>query len=133
MIDFSSARRMMLDGQLRAGGVTDLKVLSAFNSIPREDFVPEARRSIAYSDSAHPLPSSGAPRSLAAPAIFARLLQLATIAPGDRIFDFCAGNGYSSAVLAALGADVLAYEADDLLAQAARANRGGLRRNCCAQ
>ncbi len=121
MIDFSNARRTMIDGQLRAGGVLDLRLLSAFNAVPREDFVPQARRDIAYLDKAHPIGAPGAGRLLSAPVILARLLQLADIQPGDRVLDLGAGTGYTSAILARLSDKVVALEADkDLAALVAR-------------
>lgn len=47
-----SARRAMIDSQLRVSGVNDPAILAAFLAVPREDFVPEARRPVAYADRA---------------------------------------------------------------------------------
>lgn len=48
----SEARRAMIDSQLRVSGVNDPAILAAFMAVPREDFVPEARRAVAYADRA---------------------------------------------------------------------------------
>lgn len=54
-VGFDAARRAMIDSQLRVSGVNDLTILAAFAAVAREDFVPEAARSIAYIDRAVPL------------------------------------------------------------------------------
>lgn len=119
MIDFERARKAMVDNQLRTSAITDRRLLAAMGEVPREIFVPEARRSLAYIDDAHALPGASG-RSLPAPAPFARLAQLGDIGPEDTVLDVGAGNGYSSAVLARLGATVVALESDAGLAAEAR-------------
>lgn len=118
MTDFATARTRMVDNQLRTSTVTDHRLLSAMGAVPREAFVPAGRAALAYSDVAHPL---GGGRYLAAPAPFAKLLQLAEIEHTDRILDVGAGTGYGAAVLARLGAEVTALESDAELAARARA------------
>ena len=44
-----AARRAMIDSQLRVSGINDPAILAAFLAVPREDFVPEARRPVAPS------------------------------------------------------------------------------------
>ena len=51
MIDFERARASMVESQLRTDRVTDRRILSAFATLPRERFVPEEKRQLAYSDS----------------------------------------------------------------------------------
>jgi protein-L-isoaspartate(D-aspartate) O-methyltransferase len=118
MTDFATARARMVDNQLRTSTVTDHRLLSAMGEVPREAFVPAGRVALAYSDVVHPL---GSGRYLAAPAPFAKLLQLAEIEHTDRILDVGAGTGYGTAVLARLGAEVTALESDAELAAKARA------------
>ncbi|WP_417308664.1 protein-L-isoaspartate O-methyltransferase family protein [Devosia sp.] len=117
MVDFSTARQVMVDNQLRTSAVSDRRLLAAMGSVPRERFVPEARRMIAYADVAHTLSTR---RSMASPAQFARLVQLAEIEHDETILDVGTGTGYSAAVLAHIGADVTALESDETLAAAAR-------------
>lgn len=119
MADFATARLKMVDNQLRTSGVTDHRILTAMGAVRREAFLPADREALAYADVSHAL---GGGRYLAAPAPFARLLQLAEIAAVDRVLDVGAGTGYSTAVLAQLGASVTGLEIDAALAAKASAN-----------
>lgn len=121
MIDYERARETMVDNQLRTSAITDRRLLAAMGEVPREVFVPEARRSLAYVDVAHQLAGSSG-RSLSQPAPFARLVQLAEIAPEETVLDVGAGTGYSAAVLARLANNVVALESDPALVEAARQN-----------
>lgn len=117
MTDFASARRKMIDNQLRTTGITDHRLLQAIGDVPREAFVPADRRDLAYADLVHPI---GRGRALGTPSAFARLAQLAEIRHSDRVLDVGPGTGYSTAVLARMGAEVVALESDPILAAAAR-------------
>src|SRR3569833_3573996 len=97
MIDFAQARKTMVDNQLRTSGSTDRRLLAAMGEVPREAFVPAARRGLAYIDEAQPL---GGRRRLGPPAPFAKLIQLAAVEHTDRVLDVGCGSGYSRAVLA---------------------------------
>lgn len=119
MADFANARLKMVDNQLRTSGVTDHRVLTAMGEVRREAFLPADRDALAYADVVHPL---GGGRFLGAPAAFAKLLQLAEIQATDHVLDVGAGTGYSTAVLARLGAEVTGLEPDTELAGKARAN-----------
>lgn len=116
---FATARRAMVDTQIATAGVNDPPLLSVFRQVPREIFVPASRRDLAYSDAHHPL---GNGRFLAAPAVFAKLLQLARIEATDRVLDCWPGTGYSTAIIAGLAREVVALEPDAALAQTCRAN-----------
>lgn len=120
--DFAAARRAMIDSQLRPVGVTDAAVLAAMDSVPREQFVPETVRPLAYADRSLSL---GGGRFLAAPAVLGQLLTEMAPAPGERVLVVGAGTGYSAAVLAAIGCDVVALESSAELA--ARAGQLGVR------
>lgn len=126
MTDFTNARRAMVETQLRTFSITDRRVLAAFGEVPRELFVPTARRELAYTDDAHRLDAGSGVRSLPAPAVFARLLQLAEVRSTDHVLDLGAGNGYSTAVISRLCATVVGVEPDAVLADAARKTLGGL-------
>lgn len=122
MIDFAHARRTMVDTQLRPDDVTHLLVIEAFLSVPRENFVPEALRDLAYIDRDLPLPtSSGAHRAMMTPLSLAKILNALEVKPGERVLVIGAGTGYSAAVLAHIGAEVVALEEDDGLVETATA------------
>jgi len=125
MIDFEQARKAMVDNQLRTSAITDRRLLGAMGSVPRERFVPETRQSLAYIDEQHVYPGPLG-RALAPAAPFARLVQLAAISEADTVLDVGCTTGYSSTVLAALAARVVALEAEPALADAARANLSAL-------
>jgi protein-L-isoaspartate(D-aspartate) O-methyltransferase len=112
-MDFAEARRRMVDSQLRPNRVTDPAVLAAMRELPREAFLPACLQARAYADEAVALPGG---RALLAPMAIARLVQLATVRPGDRALVVCAGTGYGAAVLALCGARVVALETEAPLA-----------------
>jgi protein-L-isoaspartate(D-aspartate) O-methyltransferase len=107
----------MIDSQLKPCGVVSPRTVSAFYAVAREDFVPAARRGVAYVDAPHPL---GAGRELMAPLSLGLLVEEAAVQPGERVLIVGAGMGYSAAILAELGADVTAVESEPALAEAAR-------------
>jgi protein-L-isoaspartate(D-aspartate) O-methyltransferase len=109
MIDFATARRRMVDGQVRVNNVTDLDVITAMLELPRESFVPAAQAPIVYSDGEIRIDAG---RSLLTPMVLAKLVQEAGVEPGGRVLDVACGMGYSSALLARLGANVVALEDD---------------------
>ncbi|HUZ74777.1 MAG TPA: protein-L-isoaspartate O-methyltransferase [Stellaceae bacterium] len=117
MIDYSAARLNMVEGQLRTNKVTNESVLAAFLAVPRERFVPPALAGIAYVDDDVPL---GGGRVLLQPMVLARLLQLAAITPADRVIEIGAATGYATALVARLGAQVVAVECDAGLIATAR-------------
>ncbi|MGI8527588.1 MAG: protein-L-isoaspartate O-methyltransferase family protein [Pseudolabrys sp.] len=118
MTDFAAARRMMVDGQVRTADVTDLRVLAAFQDVPREHFLPPAMSGLAYLDLDVPVSEDGA-RRLLKPMVLAKLIQAAEIDESDRVLDVGCATGYSSAVLSELAREVIALEEDAELARQA--------------
>lgn len=114
MIDYTRARRTMVDNQLRTSGITDWRILDAMNRVPREKFVSERSAAFAYADDAIALSPS---RMVLRPADFARLIQLAEITSQDLVLDLGCGTGYSTAVLAYLSSAVFGLESDEALAE----------------
>jgi protein-L-isoaspartate(D-aspartate) O-methyltransferase len=92
-----SARRAMLDSQLRTSGVNEPWVLAAMNSVPREDFVPQNARAAAYTDRAVPL---GNGRFLPAPLVHGRMLAEAAPSNQDKALLISASGGYLGALVA---------------------------------
>jgi len=118
MQDFSLARRVMVDNQLRPQGVTDRGVLAAMGKVERENFVPENARALAYFD--RPLPI-GKGRSMMPPAALGRLLTAASPKRGQHALVVGSATGYAASVLREIGLSVVALEADESLASAATA------------
>ena len=120
--DFEIARMAMVESQLRTNGVLDGRVLSAFMSVPREEFVPASRRAVAYIDGFQPLEDAPNPRQMGAPAALGRLLQLAEVREEDSVLDIGAGLGYSTAILSLLAKTVIGVEPNPVLAAQASQN-----------
>jgi protein-L-isoaspartate(D-aspartate) O-methyltransferase len=116
MTDFATARRNMVDGQLRPNRVTSPKLLAAVRDLPRERFLPEGLRSVAYSDEDVPL---GNGRFLMEPMVLARLIQTLQPRDTDRALVVASGRGYGAALLARLVKSVVAVESDAALAASA--------------
>jgi protein-L-isoaspartate(D-aspartate) O-methyltransferase len=108
----------MVQVQLRARGIHDERVLEAMATLPRERFVPDDRRAVAYSDEALPIPAG---QTISQPWIVARMSELLAPQPGDRLLDVGTGSGYHAAILAMLGARVTSIERQPELAASARA------------
>lgn len=116
--DHAAARQAMVDSQLRPQGVVDPAVVEAMRTVPRERFVPDAAKPIAYVDRSIAL---GNGRFLAAPAVTGQLLTQMMPSRGQRALVVGAGAGYSAAVLAEIGLEVVALESDPHLAAQAKA------------
>jgi protein-L-isoaspartate(D-aspartate) O-methyltransferase len=112
--DFATARRNMVDGQIRPNKVTDARVIGAMRTLRRELFVPEPQRALAYADEDIRLPNG---RAVTEPMVLARLVQAAEPPPGGRALVVGGGTGYGAALLARCGLSVVLLEDDaDLLA-----------------
>lgn len=113
----------MVEGQLRTQDVSDRDILAAASELPRELFVPERWRMLAYSDVDVEV---GEGRFLMEVAPFAKMLQLAEIRPSDHVLEVGAATGYNAAVLSRLARSVVALESDPALAAQARATLASL-------
>lgn len=115
-MEFATARRNMVECQLRTNEVTDPRVIAAMETLPRESFVPKARQGIAYVDEDLPVQPG---RWLMEPLVLARLVQALELGPQDTVLDIGCGPGYDAALLGRLAASVVAVECDpDLAGQA---------------
>ena len=109
----------MVEDQLEGRDIRDHAVLAAFDTVPRERFVDEEERELAYAD----LPLGiGYGQTISQPYMVAIICQTACVSRGDRVLDVGTGSGYQAAILAELGADVRSIERIPALAEAARAN-----------
>ena len=110
-----AARRAMMDSQLRVSGINDADILAAFLAVAREDFVPEARRGVAYADRAVAL-GDGAVLS---PALtYGQMLTAAQPVAGDSVLVIGAPGGYLAALAEKLAANVTLVSANDDWAKA---------------
>jgi protein-L-isoaspartate(D-aspartate) O-methyltransferase len=120
MSDFATARRKMVDGQVRPGDVTDIRIIEAMLEVPREAFVPQDRLGLAYLDLDLDVSEAGtAKRFLIKPAVIAKMLQAAEIGGHDNVLVVGCASGYVAAVAAKLARRVTATEGDAALAATA--------------
>lgn len=113
-----AAREQMIHQQLRAWDVLDQDILGVFARVPRELFVPEAYRGLAFADVE--LPLGGGDRMLA-PKVAGRIVQAVDPRPTDRVLLVGVGAGYLAACLAARACSVRGLELrEDLVAMARR-------------
>ena len=96
-IKYDRQREEMVRRQIQARGVTDPKVLTAMNKVPRHLFVSEALRDQAYGD--FPLPI-GEQQTISQPYIVAEMTQALQPGADDRVLEIGTGSGYQAAVLA---------------------------------
>ena len=118
-MDKLAARQQMVDQQVRTWEVLDPRVLDALSVVPREAFVPDAYRDLAFADAPIPI---GHGQSMLAPKLQGRILQ--ALAPGetDSILEIGCGTGYLSAALSLLGASTRAIDIHPELVAVARSN-----------
>ncbi|WP_339108495.1 protein-L-isoaspartate O-methyltransferase [Thioclava sp. GXIMD4216] len=115
MQDFETRRVVMVDTQVRPNDVTKFPIIEAMLNVPRETYVPDSLRELAYlGENLEIAPD----RVLLEPRIFAKLLDALNIRSNDLVLDLGCGLGYSSAIIAHLAEAVVAVEEDPLAKQA---------------
>lgn len=114
--NLEQARFNMIAQQIRPWDVVDERVLKALKHIPRERFVPDAYRELAFADIEVPLAHG---QCMMEPKLEARMLQALDIKPGERVLEIGTGTGFITACLARLGGEVTSLDIHaDFTAQA---------------
>jgi protein-L-isoaspartate(D-aspartate) O-methyltransferase len=117
--DTHTARRAMIDSQLRTSGVNEEYVLARMLAVPREDFLPAEKASVAYIDRAVMLGDEG---HMAAPLFYGKLLLEAAPMPNDSVLLVGGGTGYLAALLRPLVADLTEVTAAQALGMTGTGN-----------
>ena len=115
---FLSARRTMIERDLKARGIKDARVLAAMEFVPRQIFVPDKFRSSAYDD--RPLPI-GEGQTISQPYIVAYMSELLELNGKEKVLEIGTGSGYQTAVLARLAGAVYSIEIIAALSERAKA------------
>ncbi|MFZ2620328.1 MAG: methyltransferase domain-containing protein [Alphaproteobacteria bacterium] len=116
------ARHSMVDGQLRPNRINNNVLLDIFARIPREAFVATPLRAVAYADDHIAMTTATPKRTMFTPLVQASVLQALEIQPHHKVLVVAAGTGYMAAVIAALGAQVVAVEGEKAVFQYTRNN-----------
>ncbi|MDE2121294.1 MAG: protein-L-isoaspartate O-methyltransferase, partial [Betaproteobacteria bacterium] len=116
-MDFEQARFNMIEQQIRTWDVLDQDVLNLLGAVKREDFVPAAYRSLAFTDMEIPLPCG---ESMLAPKVEARLLQELGVRKHEWVLEVGTGSGFMAALLGHCAAHVLSLEIHPELAESAQ-------------
>ena len=118
-IDYNHARELMVEQQIRPWDVLEMRVLNVLAELPREAFVADAHKALAYSDVELPLANG---QKMFKPVIEGRTLQALNIQDGEAVLEIGAGSGFLAACLGQLGREVVSLESDPAQAAIARAN-----------
>jgi protein-L-isoaspartate(D-aspartate) O-methyltransferase len=116
-MDYSIARRLMVERQIIARGVRDRLVLDAMTQVPRHLFVEEALRGQAYSD--YPLPI-GEKQTISQPYMVAFMTEALRLKGGEKVLEIGTGSGYQAAVVSQIASRVFSVERITDLARRAR-------------
>ncbi|HEY9541465.1 MAG TPA: protein-L-isoaspartate O-methyltransferase [Luteimonas sp.] len=106
-MDYTKARETMVEQQVRPWDVLDVRVLDVLVRLPREAFVPETHRALAYADIELPL---GHGERMMKPVVEGRALQALELQPGDEVLEIGTGSGFLAACLGRLARDVVSIE-----------------------
>ncbi len=117
MDEFASARRAMVEDQIRRRGVASPRVLEAMLSVPRHEFVPAEFRDDAYADK--PLPI-GEGQTISQPFMVGAMTEALELTGSERVLEIGTGSGYQAAVLSLLAREVISIESHTALALAAQ-------------
>jgi protein-L-isoaspartate(D-aspartate) O-methyltransferase len=110
--------------ELRRHGVTDTRVLSAIERVPREEFTPPSFRDQAYEDTALPI---GHGQTLSQPTVVALMSQALELGARMKVLEVGTGSGYQAAILAQLCRRVYTVERHKPLLEEAEARFKALR------
>ncbi len=117
-MNLDTARSNMIEQQVRPWDVLDQRVLDILALVPREAFVSEQHKGVAYSDFQLPI---GQGRHMLKPIVDGRLLQALAIEPDDHTIEIGTGSGYLTGCMAKLGGHCESLEIEPSLADAAEA------------
>jgi protein-L-isoaspartate(D-aspartate) O-methyltransferase len=111
-----TARQHMIYHQIRPWDVLDPRVLNALATVPRERFVPEKFRDLAFADTTIPLPCG---QYMLKPVVEGRLLQYLDVQDDNRVLVVGTGSGFITACVAQLADQVVSVDIHGELVEAA--------------
>ena len=122
-MNLEQARTNMVEQQIRTWDVLDQDILDLLYVVPREEFVPQKHRELAFSDMEIPIEEGvKAGARMWQPKMEARVLQELDVRKTDRVLEVGTGSGYLTALLSHRAAQVVSVEIKPALAAFGRAN-----------
>ncbi len=115
-MNLEKARFNMIQQQIRPWEVLDQRVLDAMQALPRDEFVPEAYRKLAYADTRIPI---GDGQLMMTPKVEARIAQELRLTSRDKVLEVGTGSGFLTALLASLAGHVHSIELQEELSRTA--------------
>ncbi len=119
MIDFETARHNMVENQIRCCKILDPVLLDTFETMPREAFLPDGVRSLAYMEGRVPLPCG---QEMLSPLQEGYIMQMLALQGYESVLEIGAGTGFFTALLAMHAKEVMAFELHAPLAELAKKN-----------
>jgi len=119
IMDFETARHNMVENQIRCCKILDPVLLDAFETMPREAFLPDDVKSLAYMEGRVPLPCG---QEMLSPLQEGHIMQALDMQGNERVLEIGAGTGFLTALMAMYAKEVVAFELHDPLASLARKN-----------
>ncbi len=119
VIDFETARHNMVESQIRCCKILDSILLDTFETIPREDFLPDDIKSLAYMEGRVPLPCG---QEMLSPLQEGYIMQTLNLHGDERVLEIGAGTGFLTTLLAMHANEVIAFELHAPLAALAKKN-----------
>ncbi|MCX5725897.1 MAG: protein-L-isoaspartate(D-aspartate) O-methyltransferase [Candidatus Saganbacteria bacterium] len=104
---FGKLRDEMVEAQLIARGISDMRVLEAMRKVERHSFVPENIRDSAYDDCALPI---GNGQTISQPYMVAAMTECLRLKGGEKVLEVGTGSGYQAAILSLLSVKVFTVE-----------------------
>ncbi len=122
MTDFAQRRTMMVDTQVRPNEVTSYPVIEAMLTVPREQFVPDSRRDVAYAENNIELAPG---RVLLEPRTLGKMIDVLDLQNDDLVLDIGCGYGYAAALMTRIAEAVVAVEDDPAIVAEAETRLAG--------
>lgn len=104
---FGFQRENMIRDQIKRRGVKDSSVLRAMSKIPREKFLPEQSKHLAYRDGSAPI---GASQTISQPYVVALMIENLALTKESKVLEVGTGSGYNTAVLSYVAKEVYSVE-----------------------
>jgi len=119
VIDFETARHNMVENQIRCCKILDPVLLDTFETMPREAFLPDDVKSLAYMEGRVPLPCG---QEMLSPLQEGYIMQALDLQGDERVLEIGAGTGFLTALLAMHAKEVVAFELHESLSDLAKKN-----------